>query len=70
MLDGDDAVERRKERRVHSAPVFSAALMVGFSLLNTTVFSYLTWLMIPAAWLILSGLDDNPKKEEGRLIYR
>lgn len=65
MLDGDDAAERRKERRrLHSAPVFSVALMVCFSLLKTTVFSNLTWLMIPAAWLILSGLDDNPKKEE------
>lgn len=64
--------ERRKERwGVHGAPVLLCSSSSLISLLKAAVFSDLTWLMIPPAWLILSGLDDSlEKKEEGGLIYR
>lgn len=53
------------------APVLLGSSGSLISLLKATVFSDLTWLMIPPAWLILSGVDDNlEKKEEGGPICR
>ena len=51
---------------IDGAPVLLSSSGSLISLLKATVFSDLTWLMIPPAWLILSGVDDNlEKKEEG-----
>lgn len=53
------------------APLLLSSSGSLISLLKATVFSDLTWLMIPPAWLILSGVDDNlEKKEGGGLICR
>lgn len=75
VIDGDGVIKKRKEGKRDGTSVvllfYSVALAVLISLLKATVFSDLTWLMIPPAWLILSAVDDNlEKKEEGGLICR
>ena len=62
----------KKEReRVNGASILPCSSSSSISLLKTTMFSDLIWLILSLAWLIFSGLVDNPEeKEGGGLIYR